>query len=253
MAGGKTIWITGAGTGIGRACAIALAREGHAVTLSGRRVAPLEETAALARDARADSVVDVMPGDLSDRAEAERIAAAIQARHGRLDCVVGAAGVNVKARMWSELSAGDMDALLDGNLRNQMYTVAAALPLMRARRDGLFIIVSSIAGRTVAALSGPMYTTTKHGLTALAHSINVEECVNGIRACALHPGEVDTPLLAQRPKQLSPAELATVLRPEDVAAVVAFVVGTPAHVCLNEIWVTPTHNRGYVAQMGRGS
>ena len=65
--------------------------------------------------------------------------------------------------------------------------------------------------------------------------------------------EVDTPLLAQRPKQLSPAELATVLRPEDVAAVVAFVVGTPAHVCLNEIWVTPTHNRGYVAQMGRGS
>jgi NADP-dependent 3-hydroxy acid dehydrogenase YdfG len=253
MSGTKTIWITGAGTGIGRACAIALAAAGHAVTLSGRRTAPLEETVALARDAGASAAMDVMPGDLSDRATAERIAAAIHTRHGRLDCVVGAAGVNVKQRMWSELSPADMDGLLDGNLRNQMYTVAAALPFMRARRDGLFVIVSSIAGRMVSALSGPMYTATKHGLTALAHSINVEECANGIRACALHPGEVDTPLLAQRPKQLSAAELATVLRPEDVAAVVAFIVSMPPHVCLNEIWITPTHNRAYIAQLGRGS
>jgi NADP-dependent 3-hydroxy acid dehydrogenase YdfG len=98
-----------------------------------------------------------------------------------------------------------------------------------------------------------MYTTTKHGLTALSHAINVEECVNGIRACAIHPGEVDTPMLAQRPKKLSAEELATVLRAEDVAEVVRFVVETPAHVCLNEVWVTPTHNRGYVAQLGRGS
>jgi len=194
-----------------------------------------------------------MPGDLARRADAEAIVAAILARHARLDAVVGAAGVNVTRRMWSELTPADMDYLLDGNLRSQMYTVAAALPAMRAQKDGVLAIVSSIAGRVVGALSGPMYTTTKHGLTALSHAINVEECVNGIRACAIHPGEVDTPMLAQRPKKLSAEELATVLRAEDVAEVVRFVVETPAHVCLNEIWVTPTHNRGYVAQLGRGS
>ena len=79
-----------------------------------------------------------MPGDLARRADAEAIVAAILGRHARLDAVVGAAGVNVTPRMWSELSAADMDYLLDGNLRSQMYTVAAALP-----------------GAPLAVLSGP--------------------------------------------------------------------------------------------------
>lgn len=249
----KTIWITGAGTGIGRACAVSLAAAGHRVILSGRRKEPLQETAALARAAKPDAAIAVMPGDLSRRAKAEAIVAAIVKKSGRLDAVVGAAGVNVTRRMWSQLSAEDMDALLDGNLRNQMYTVAAALPVMRAQKDGVFALISSMAGRNVGGLSGPMYTATKHALTALSHSINVEECVNGIRSCAVQPGEVDTPMLAKRPKKLTAAELATVLRPEDVAEVVRFVVETPKHVCLNEIWVTPTWNRGYVAQLGRGS
>jgi NADP-dependent 3-hydroxy acid dehydrogenase YdfG len=250
---GKVVWITGAGSGIGRASAILLAARGHRLVLTGRRAAPLEETAALARAAPGVHDILCVPADLARRADADAVVSAALGRRGRLDAVVGAAGVNVTQRMWSQLSAGDMDHVLDGNLRSQMYTVAAALPAMRERRDGVFAIISSIAGRVIGAVSGPMYTAAKHGLTALSHSINVEECVNGIRACAIHPGEVDTPMLAQRPKQLSPAELATVLRPEDVAEVVRFVVETPANVCLNEIWVTPTHNRGYVAQLGRGS
>ncbi|MBL8697566.1 MAG: SDR family NAD(P)-dependent oxidoreductase [Alphaproteobacteria bacterium] len=253
MAQSKVVWVTGAGTGIGAAAAVALARSGHAVVLSGRRREPLEQAAAAARaaDPKADVTVEV--GDLSKRAEAEGVVDRILARAGRIDAVVASAGVNVTKRMWSELSAADMDYLLDGNLRSQMYTVAAALPAMRARKDGLFVLVSSIAGRVVGGLSGPMYTTTKHAVTALSHSVNVEECINGIRSCALHPGEVDTPMLAKRPKKLTPEELARVLKPADVAAVIAHVVDTPAHVCLNEIWITPTYNRGYIAQLGRGS
>jgi len=249
----KIIWLTGSGTGIGRASAMALATPGNRLILTGRRTEPLEETATLCRQANAKAAVEIAPGDLSKIEIAQAIVADIVKRHGRLDVVVGAAGVNVTPRMWSELTPANMDYLLDGNLRNQMYTVLASLPPMRAQKDGLYVIVSSVAGRSVGALSGPMYTTTKHGLTALSHSINVEECANGIRACAVHPGEVDTPMLAQRPKKLSAAELATVLKPEDVAAVIRFVVDTPARVCLNEIWVTPTHNRGYLAQLGRGS
>lgn len=249
----KTIWITGAGTGIGRACAVSLAKAGHRLVLSGRRKEPLQETAALAKAAKPGADVTVMPGDLSKRKKAEAIVAAIVKKHKRIDAVVSAAGVNVTKRMWSELSPEDMDALLDGNLRNQMYTVAATLPVMRKQKDGVFAIISSMAGRTVGGLSGPMYTTTKHGVTALSHAINVEECVNGIRSCAVQPGEVDTPMLAKRPKKLTPQELATVLKPEDVADVVRFVVETPKNVCLNEIWVTPTWNRGYVAALGRGS
>ena len=108
MGAGKAIWITGAGTGIGRASAVALAAAGHRLVLTGRRAAPLEETAALARAARPGADVACMPGDLARRADAEAIVAAILGRHARLDAVVGAAGVNVTPRMWSELSAAEI-------------------------------------------------------------------------------------------------------------------------------------------------
>jgi NADP-dependent 3-hydroxy acid dehydrogenase YdfG len=249
----KVIWITGAGTGIGRACVDLLARDGHRLVLSGRRAALLEDAAAAARKLNPACEILVARADLSIAAQAHDAVKAITTRFGRLDAAVVAAGVNVTPRMWHELSIENLDYLLDGNLRNQLYTAHAALPVMRRQKDGLFVFVSSMAGRHVAALSGPIYTTTKHGVTAMSHTINVEECGNNIRSCCVLPGEVDTPMLAQRPKKLTPDELARVLKPEDVAEVVRFALGTPAHVCLNEIWVTPTHNRGYLAQLGRGA
>ncbi|MFN0113557.1 MAG: SDR family oxidoreductase [Paracoccaceae bacterium] len=247
----KVVWITGAGSGIGRAAAILLARDGHHLVLTGRRPDALEETAAQARRSAPTAEIAVMPADFTKAPALAAVVDETLKRFGRLDVVVGAAGNNLTDRMWSQLKPEQMDYLLDGNLRGQIYTAAAALPAMRAQKDGLFVFVGSQAGVGVGLVSGPMYTTAKHGLTAMSHTLNVEECVNGIRACCVCPGEVDTPMLAKRPKKLTAEELAKILKAEDVAEVIAFVVRTPAHVCLNQIWVTPTFNRGYIAQHPR--
>ena len=83
----------------------------------------------------------------------------------------------------------------------------------------------------------------------MSHSINMEECVNGIRSTAICPGEVATPILDKRPVPVSAEERARMLQPEDVGAMVVYVARQPAHVCVNEVQMTPTHNRGYLAAM----
>ena len=243
----KVAWVTGAGSGIGRAAAIALARDGFKVVVSGRRRDALEETAKRAGGAEIE-VCDVTKADQVNAA-AKRIAE----RHGRLDLLVANAGNNIKERTWRELDAARIDHVVDGNLRGAMYCIAAVLPAMRARKDGLIVTISSMAGRVVGALSGPSYVAAKHGVTAMSHSVNIEECVNGIRCTTICPGEVDTPILANRPTPLPQQELDRMLKAEDVGEAVAWVARQPKHVCINEMWITPTWNRGYVAQMPRAA
>jgi NADP-dependent 3-hydroxy acid dehydrogenase YdfG len=242
----RVAWVTGAGSGIGRAAAIALAREGFATVVSGRRRDALEETAKLAGERTSVEVCDVTRAD-----QVNATARRILDRHGRIDLLVANAGNNIKERTWRELDAARIDHVVDGNLRGAMYCIAAVLPAMRARKDGLIVTVSSMAGRVIGALSGPAYVAAKHGVTAMSHTVNIEECVNGIRCTAICPGEVDTPILANRPTPLPQKELDRMLRPEDVAEAVAWVARQPKHVCIGEMWITPTWNRGYVAQLPR--
>ena len=120
---------------------------------------------------------------------------------------------------------------------------------MRAQGDGQIIHTSSMAGRIIAPISGPIYTAAKHGLVALSHTLNLEEGENGIRSSVVCPGAVATPIMEQRDPPEPPEELARMVQPEDLAEVVVFLARQPPHVCINEILVTPTHNRGYVSQM----
>ena len=242
----KVAWVTGAGSGIGRAAAVALARDGFITVVSGRRRDALEETTKLAGHGASAEVCDVTKADAVS-ATVKRILD----RHGRLDLLVANAGNNIKERTWKQLDAARIDHVVDGNLRGAMYCVAAVLPAMRARKDGLIVTISSMAGRFVGALSGPAYVAAKHGVTSMSHSVNIEECVNGIRCTCICPGEVDTPILANRPTPLPQHELDRMLKPEDVGEAVAWVARQPKHVCINEMLITPTWNRGYVAQLPR--
>ena len=243
----KIAWVTGAGSGIGQAAAIALAREGAKVVLSGRREAPLRETAARIEGGRGTAVVE--PGDLTDPAAASRAAESIRKRFGRLDILVNNAGVNISRRTWAELDAPGVDQVVDGNLSSAFYCVLASLPIMRAQKDGVLIHTASMAGRSVGPLSGATYTAAKHGVVGMSHSINCEECVNGIRSTVICPGEVATPILDRRPVPVSAEDRARMLQSEDVGDLILYVATLPAHVCLNEVWITPTWNRGYVAAL----
>ena len=246
---GKVAWVTGAGSGIGEATALTLAAEGAAVVLTGRRAAPLEDVATRIR--AAGGTAHVQAGDLGASAVVGRIADWIGGELGRLDILVNNAGLNVTARAWRDLQPEGVDAVVQANLSAAFYCAMAALRLMRPRRDGVLIHTASIAGRFVSPLSGPAYTAAKHAVVAMSHSINMKECVNGIRSSVVCPGEVATPILDKRPVPVSAEDRAQMVQPQDCADLIRYIAGLPPHVCLNEVLITPTWNRGYVAALQR--
>ena len=236
--------MTGAGSGIGEATALALAREGATIVLTGRRTDPLQAVAA--RIEAAGGQAHIQPGDLMRAEDVSAIADFIEGEIGRLDILVNNAGLNITERRWNELRPVGVDEVIGGNLSSAFYCVLAALPMMRRQQDGLLIHTASFAGRFVSPLSGPAYTAAKHGVVAMSHSINMEECVNGIRSTAVCPGEVATPILDKRPVPVSEAERARMVQSEDVGNLIRYVACLPPHVCLNEVLISPTWNRAYI-------
>lgn len=243
-AASRIAWVTGGGTGIGLAGAQALAAEGWTVVVSGRREDTLAEACATitARGGRAEALVV----DVAHAAATAGAAASIAAKHGRIDLLVNAAGINVPKRSWSECSAADWDRVIDINLKGVVNAMRGVLPVMRAAHGGTIINVASWAGRFVSTMPGAAYTASKTAVAALTHEFNLEEFRHGLRACCLLPAEVATPIMAQRPVPPSPEDLARMLQPEDLGRTIAFVAGMPPHVCVNEILISPTWNRTFL-------
>jgi NADP-dependent 3-hydroxy acid dehydrogenase YdfG len=247
---GKVAWVTGGGSGIGEAAALALAHEGCAVGVSGRRREPLQAVAD--KITRAGGKALVAPGDMGDPAMPEKIAQDIAREFGRLDILVNNAGGNITERRWRELTPERIKHMLDANLNSAFYCAAAALSVMRAQKSGLLIHTASMAGRVIGLLSGSTYVAAKHGVVAMSHTINMEEFQHGIRSTVLCPGEVATPLLDRRPTPVSAEDRARMLQPEHMADLILYVAKLPASVCINEVQITPTWNRGYAVAAGLG-
>jgi NADP-dependent 3-hydroxy acid dehydrogenase YdfG len=245
----KIAWITGAGTGIGEAAALALAAEGAIVVLTGRRQEPLQTLARGIAERGGEAMVE--PADLTDAKAVDAVVQRIVAKFSRLDILVNNAGMNILERTWKKLSPEGIDALVRGNLSSAFYCARAVLPQMRAQGGGQLIHTASMAGRNISPLSGPGYTAAKHAVVAMSHTINMEDCVNNIRSTAVLPGEVNTPILKNRPNPLSDEDLARMLQPEHCGDLIRYVACLPASVTINEVWITPTWNRSYVAQLQR--
>jgi NADP-dependent 3-hydroxy acid dehydrogenase YdfG len=243
---GKLVWVTGAGSGIGEAAAIALAREGAIVVLTGRTPSKLEAVAA-----EIGPLAHVIVGDLTDSSRVETIAAEILQRFGRIDILVNNAGLNIPDRHWSQLSPSGVDAVISANLSSAFYCVTAVLPAMRAQGGGVLIHTASLAGRFISQLGGPAYTAAKHGVVAMSHSLNMAECINNIRSSVVLPGEVATPILDKRPVPVSAEDRARMVQSADVGDLICYIACLPAHVVINEVMIAPTWNRGYVAALQR--
>jgi NADP-dependent 3-hydroxy acid dehydrogenase YdfG len=246
----KVAWITGAGSGIGEAAALALAREGAAVALSGRQREPLEAVAEKILEAGGNALVT--PGDLGEQATASRVADQVVKQLGRLDILVNNAGTNITERSWAKLTPERIKFMIDANLNSALYCAAAALNVMRPQKDGLLIHTASWAGRFVGLVSGATYSAAKHGVVAMSYSINMEEFQNGIRSTVLCPAEVATPILNLRPKPVSAEERARMIQPEHMADLILYVAKLPPTICMNEVVISPTWNRGYAHTAGLG-
>lgn len=233
----KTAVVTGAGSGVGRAVAVALLRQGWRVALMGRREAALYETAALS-GASAEAWL-VAPCDLRDEDAVNAVADTVLASFGMVAALVNAAGTNTPARSFAVLSGDDYRRLIETNLHGAYYCIQAFLPGMRRRGAGTIVNVVSDAGKLASTKAGPAYVASKFGLAGLTQALNAEERANGIRACAIFPGDIDTPLLDLRPSPPSAEARAHMLKPEDVAACVLLALTLPAHAVLEELMIRP--------------
>ena len=235
---GEVAWRTGAGTGIGESGAIKLAEAGCKVILSGRRTAPLENVAA-----QIPGDVTIEPLDVSDHDDVMAVAERIIGKYERIDIGVFSAGINIKDRNWPVVSIDDWNSVINIDLNGAFYCCQAVLPSMRKNGGGVIINVSSMAAKNIGMLTGPAYHAAKHAMNAMNASLIVEERNNGIRATALCPGEVATPILEQRPVPVSAEDQARILQSEDLGEVIKFIAQQPEHVTLNEILINPTWNR----------
>jgi len=243
MPSGKVVWITGGGSGIGLAGGIALARAGAHVVISGRSVETLKKAE---KEIKAAGSGESIALDVADQNEVAKAAAEIARRHGRVDVLINSAGINHPKRNFRNVSIDGWNQIVAVNLSGMFYCVQAVLPGMRERKEGLIINVSSWAGRYASTLTGPGYNATKHAVVALTESINMEECMHGIRATSILPGEVATPILEKRPVPPPPEERARMLQAEDLGKTILFVATLPPRACVNELIISPTWNRFYL-------
>lgn len=236
MADRRVLWVTGAGSGMGRAAAVAAA-SGRRVALSGRRTAPLEETATRVEQAGGEAMV--LPLDARDPAAVEDAHEQIRTAWDGVDDVVLSAGLNNPARLWSDQQLPDVEAIIDTNLTAVIRVVDAVLPDLRRRGGGQVVVVSSYAGWRFSPLAGVAYSASKSALSSLCQSLNAQEAAHGVRACHLCPGDVDSDFLELRPNVPGPESRARMLTPEDVGRVILFVLDSPPHVRIDELVLSP--------------
>ena len=231
----KVVVIAGAGSGVGQAVAWQLGAAGAKVALLGRTADALQQTAGRLEAAK----TLVYPGDISKADEVAGLRQAVQERFGRVDVLVNAAGINVPRRALGVLSLADFQQIIEVNLTGAFIFIQAFLPVLRAQGSGTIINIASVAGLQASELAGAAYASSKFGMRGLTQAINAEEQSNGIRACAIFPGDINTPLLDRRPAPPSTEARQKMLQGEDLAACVALVAQLPAHAVVEEIVIRP--------------
>jgi NADP-dependent 3-hydroxy acid dehydrogenase YdfG len=233
----KVVAITGGGTGIGAGIAKSLAEAGCKVTVGGRRLEPLQQLAA--------SVASPHPirTHLIDVADDDSIQAFfddIRANVGDVDILINSAGVNIPNRTIADMRPEDWDRVLAINATGAYRCMYQVLPAMRSRKDGLIVNISSVAGKRAISLGGVVYCASKFAMTALGTAVSNEVRNEGVRITNVYPGEVNTPILDNRPTPVTQEHKESILQPEDIAAVVKTICQLPPRANVPEVVVKPT-------------
>jgi NAD(P)-dependent dehydrogenase (short-subunit alcohol dehydrogenase family) len=229
--------VTGAGSGVGRAIAVQLAALGWKVALIGRHANTLEET--IASIAEGAERMRAFPCDVSDSSAVQKMAKDVLAAFGTIDVLANSAGTNIAKRALADLTNDAFDQVVKVNLNGAFYCVREFLPVMRAKKSGTIVNIISDAGLRTNPVSGAAYVASKFGLTGLSDTINMEERKNGIRATAIFPGDINTPLLDRRPVPPPVEARQKMLQPEDVAACALLAITLPPRAIVEHLVVRP--------------
>jgi len=239
---GKAVAITGASSGIGEATALALARAGASVALGARRKDRIDALAARIEDEGGTAVA--LAVDVTDEGQARAFVETAAERFGRLDSLVNNAGVMLLGPV-EQADSEQWRTMIDVNVLGLLYCTSAALPIMRAQESGDIVNVSSVAGRFARA-GNAVYAATKFAVGAFSEGLRNEVTEGGIRVTLIEPGMVDTELQSHNEGEVLQAiqgmreQIGEILRAQDIANGILYVISQPPHVSINELLIRPT-------------
>jgi NAD(P)-dependent dehydrogenase (short-subunit alcohol dehydrogenase family) len=228
---GKVVLVTGAGRGIGKAVSILLAQAGCRVVLASRSRDQLDAVAAIIEKNKGEAFS--VPADLTQDDEIARLVDSIREKWGGVDILINNAGWGKRAPV-ARAKIEDWDQTLRLNLRAPMLLAHLLVPQMIAKGAGAVINIGSVSGKTGEA-NGSAYSASKFGLIGFTQSLYEEVREYGIKVAVILPGFVDTPLIPAN-RQLDRSKM---IRAEDIAQTVHFVLTSPDTCCPVEITVRP--------------
>lgn len=232
---GKTIFITGATSGFGRACALLFASRGANVVATGRREDRLRELG---------KSIHTITLDVRSEDAVKQAVATLPASHANVDVLINNAGLALGLNSFEKQSPADIEQMIDTNIKGVMYCTQALLPGMIARNRGHIVNLSSIAG-TYPYPGGNVYGATKAFLTQLSLNLRADLLGKNIRVTSIEPGMCDTEFSLTRfagDKQKADNVYAGMqpLTADDIANTIYWCITQPEHVNINRVEIMPT-------------
>ena len=236
----KTILITGATSGFGKAIAARFAKEGYDVCITGRREDRLEELEHELE--KHGSKVVALAFDVRDKAQVKDAIDNLKQQVKRIDILVNNAGLAAGMATIDEGDTDDWDAMIDTNLKGLLYVTRQIVPMMREQAGGHIINIGSTAGKVVYK-NGNVYCATKFAVDALNQAMRIDLLPYGVKVTAIHPGMAETEFSLVRFKgdeerakniyaDINP------LQAGDIADIAWYCASLPPHVCINDLTVT---------------
>lgn len=243
----KVCIITGGGSGIGRAAAIAMSEQGAKVALVGRTASKVE--AVKTEIEAAGGAAMAISLDVADHKAVHQMANDVLEAFGRIDVLVNNAGHTSQNRRLLTSTPEEIHAVINTNLIGTIFCAQAVVPAMLQAKSGMIINVSSLSSHFPSPFSGVAYGPAKAAVNAFTEYLNTEFKNTGIRASAVIPGEVDTPILNTRYVPPSPAARAMMVGVEETTAAICLIANLPQRTNIPELVIRPTIHRDIVGEI----
>lgn len=237
-----SIFITGATAGFGRAIALKFAQHHWSIIINGRRTDRLRTLEDEIKNLGADVIS--LPFDVRNEQQVNEAIENLPIKWKQIDALVNNAGLAAGVNLIQDGKTEDWNTMIDTNVKGLLYVTKNIIPLMIKQKSGHIINIGSIAGKD-AYMKGNVYCATKYAVDALTKSMRIDLLEHGIKVSSVNPGAAETEFSLVRLK--GDVEKANAvykgfqpLVADDIAEIVYFVATRPAHVCINDVVVTPT-------------
>jgi NADP-dependent 3-hydroxy acid dehydrogenase YdfG len=239
----KTVLITGATSGFGKAIAKKFASQQHNVIVTGRRKNLLDDVVAEIQQQYKVNALG-LNFDVRDKNEVNKQLKDLPKEWQAIDILVNNAGLALGKDFFEEADMDDWETMIDTNVKGLLYMSRATIPYMVKKGNGHIINIGSVAGKDVYD-KGNVYCATKHAVDSISRSMRIELLRHKIKVTAIHPGAAETEFSIVRFKGNENAakqvyEGYDPLTGEDIADTVFYCASLPAHVCINDLTITPT-------------